>query len=239
MADIKMIKNYLSMSDGQLGTDEIAGKFALYLELLKEWNEKFNLTSITDDREVIIKHFLDSIMLVKSNKCKSWQTMVDIGTGAGFPGLPLAIIYPEKQIFLSDANGKKISFLKQVRETLGLKNITILKGRSEEISQSRQLRETFDLAVMRALAAFSVALELSVGLVKQGGQVVYYASAKQATEITKDMKCLNDLGCELGDIYDYVLPEDMGNHSLVTVNKLWKTPFKYPRLFGTIKKKPL
>ena len=239
MADITIIKNYLAQADGQLGTDELALKFAALLDLLKEWNEKFNLTAITDDREVIIKHFIDSIVLVKPNKSQSWQTIIDIGTGAGFPGLPLAIIFPEKQLFLSDANAKKVTFLKHVRESLGLKNVTILHGRSEDLSNSKQLRESFDLAVMRALAAFPVALELSSGLVKPGGQVMYYASLKQAAEITNDMKCFKELGCALAGKYDYVLPEDMGNHTIISVNKLWKTPFKYPRAYGAMKKKPL
>lgn len=239
MADKIMIKNYLAVSDVQLGTEEMAEKLSLLLDLLKEWNEKFNLTSITDDREVIIKHFLDSLMLVKTNKSQSWQTLIDIGTGAGFPGIPLAIVFPEKEVFLSDANGKKIVFLKQVRETLGLNNITILHGRSEDLANSKQLRETFDLAVMRALAAFPVALELSSGLVKPGGRIMYYASAKQALEINKDLNCIKELGCVLDGIYEYVLPEDMGNHAIVSVNKLWKTLLKYPRPFGAIKKKSL
>ncbi len=239
MADTTMIKKYLAMSDISLGTDELAGKFGTLLDLLKEWNEKFNLTSITEDTEVVIKHFIDSLMLVKSNKSQSWQTIIDIGTGAGFPGIPLAIIFPEKEVFLSDSNGKKILFLKQIQESLGLKNITILHGRSEVLSHSKKLRENFDMSVMRALAAFPVALELSSGLVKPGGQIIYYASAKQASEITKDMKCLKELGCVLNGMQEYILPEDMGTHSIVSVNKLWKTPFKYPRAYGVIKKKPL
>lgn len=239
MADIIMIKNYLAQVDPSLGTDETAGKFGILLELLKEWNGKFNLTSITDDKEIIIKHFMDSLMLVKANKSKPWQTLIDIGTGAGFPGLPLAIIFPDRELFLSDANGKKITFLKQVRESLGLKNITVIQGRSEELSQTKQMRETFDLAVMRALAAFPVALELSSTIVRPGGQVIYYASAKQSAEINKDLKCFKELGCELDSIQAYELPDEMGSHALITVNKLWKTPYKYPRPFGAIKKKPL
>ena len=239
MSDTAMIKKYLAMSDIPLGTDEIAGKFGILLDLLKEWNEKFNLTSITDDREVVVKHFMDSLVLAKPNISQPWQTMIDIGTGAGFPGIPLAIVFPDRQITLSDSNGKKIVFLNQVRDSLGLKNITIIHGRSEDLSRSKKLRENFDMAVMRALAAFPVALELSSALVKTGGRVMYYASAKQASEISKDMKCLKELGCGLESIRGYALPEDMGNHSIVSVNKLWKTPFKYPRPYSLIKKKPL
>lgn len=234
-----MIKNYLTLVDPAFGTQETLDKFGTLLDLLKEWNEKFNLTSITDDKEIIIKHFMDSLMLVKVNNSKPWQTMIDIGTGAGFPGIPLAIIFPEREIHLSDANGKKITFLKQARETLKLKNITVIQGRSEELSRTKNIRETFDLAVMRALAAFPVALELSSTTVQPGGQVMYYASAKQAGEIKKDLNCFKELGCELDSMHPYELPEDMGSHTIVTVNKLWKTPHKYPRPFGAIKKKPL
>jgi 16S rRNA (guanine527-N7)-methyltransferase len=239
MADMTMIKKYLAMSDISLGTDALAQKFGTLLDLLKEWNEKFNLTSITQDREVVIKHFMDSLVLVPLNNSRSWQTIIDIGTGAGFPGVPLAIVFPEKEIFLSEANGKKIIFLKQAKESLGLKNITILHGRSEDLSRDKKLREIFDMAVMRALAAFPVALELSSGLVKTGGEIMYYASAKQASEVNKDLKCFKELGCALAGINEYVLPEDMGNHAIISVNKLWKTPFKYPRSYGVMKKKPL
>ena len=239
MADIKMTANYLAQVDASLGTEELAGKFGIFLDLLKDWNEKFNLTSITDDKEIIIKHFMDSLMLVKSNNSMSWQTVIDIGAGAGFPGIPLAIIFPERKIFLSDANGKKVTFLKQAKESLGLKNVTVIQGRSEDLSREKNMRENFDLAVMRALAAFPIALELSSPLVKHGGRVKYYASAKQAAEINKDLKCFKELGCGLDSVYEYTLPENMGNHTIVTVNKLWKTPYKYPRQYGAIKKKPL
>jgi 16S rRNA (guanine527-N7)-methyltransferase len=189
--------------------------------------------------EVVIKHFVDSLMLVSINKSLSWQTIIDIGTGAGFPGVPLAIVFPDKEIFLSDANGKKITFLKQAKESLALKNITIIHGRSEDLSRGTKFRENFDMAAMRALAAFPVALELSSAMVKPGGKILYYASAKQALEVNKDLTCFKELGCQLGSINQYVLPEDMGNHTIISVNKLWKTSFKYPRAYGIMKRKPL
>jgi 16S rRNA (guanine527-N7)-methyltransferase len=239
MDNTNSILEHLGGIDKQLSVEMYAAKLSILLDMLKEWNDKFNLTSITQDGEVIIKHFVDSLMLVKSNNSKPWHTLIDIGTGAGFPGLPLAIIYPNREIFLSDANGKKILFLRQVKEELSLANVTIIHGRSEDLSRNSKLRDSFDAAAMRALSAFPIALELSAGLVKTGGQVLYYASSKQAQEINKQLDCFKELGCELAGSFAYELPENMGSHSIISVNKLWKTPFKYPRPYGVIKKKPL
>jgi 16S rRNA (guanine527-N7)-methyltransferase len=235
----EMMEKYLKEAYPACVNDTVIEKFLLYLDQLKEWNEKFNLTSITDDKEVIIKHFADSLVLVKPNISMSWQTIVDIGAGAGLPGIPLAIVFPDKKIYLNDSNGKKVQFLKHMKEILSLSNLEILESRAETISHAGKYREFFDAAVMRALASFPIALELSAGFVKPGGYIMYYASSKQAAEINKKMKCFEELGCSLEGSYAYELAGGFGSHAIVSVKKLWKTPVKYPRVFGSIKKKPL
>ncbi len=239
MTTKEMIEKYIGESYPNLLTPEMADKFSLLLDELKGWNEKFNLTSITDDRDIIIKHFVDSLVLVKPNKSMTWQTIVDIGAGAGFPGIPLAIAFPGKKIFLNESNGKKVTFLLHIKDSLNLRNMEILEGRAETLSHTGEFREFFDAACMRALASFSIGLELSASFVKPGGAVMYYASAKQAAEINKDMPCFKELGCVFDGMHHYELPEGCGSHTIVSVNKMWKTPAIYPRVYGSIKKKPL
>jgi len=234
-----MIKKYLTETCPSCVNDITIDKLAAYLVELKDWNEKFNLTSITGDKEIIIKHFADSLVLAKANICMTWQTIIDIGAGAGFPGIPLAIVFPSKKIYLNESNGKKISFLQHIKTALSINNIEVLEGRAESLSHAGKYREFFDAAVIRALASFPIALELSAGFVRTGGSVMYYASSKQTAEINNDMPCLKELGCAIEGMHGYILPEGFGDHSIVSVKKIKPLLPKYPRVFGSIKKKPL
>jgi 16S rRNA (guanine527-N7)-methyltransferase len=207
--------------------------------MLAEWNKKFNLTAITDPLETAVKHHLDSLQLAKTNKCKDNLTIMDIGAGAGFPVIPLALLKPRIQFFAVESSAKKIFFMEHAVKELNLDNVRVINSRAEDLSAGSEYRERIDCVISRALAKFPVAMELCVPLAKQNGCVAYYASQKQKSEITVKKKVFEKLKCEIETIYDYSLPEGMGEHSIVIVKKLWKTDALYPRQFAKIKKNPL
>jgi 16S rRNA (guanine527-N7)-methyltransferase len=167
------------------------------------------------------------------------ETLLDCGTGAGFPAIPLAIACKNKRFFLLESNNKKISFLEHIIAKLKLHNVFIIPERSEILCANKNYREKYDCALSRALAKFPIAIEISIALVKKQGLIVYYASQKQKTEISSDIKVFDKLKCEIESIYDYSLPEGRGEHSLIIVKKLWKTDESYPRQFNKIKRNPL
>jgi 16S rRNA (guanine527-N7)-methyltransferase len=220
-------------------TSETIEKFVIFSSELKDWNVKFNLTTITDEKEIILKHFIDSLEIMKTDVVSRCETLLDLGPGAGFPSIPLAIINKNKRFFLIDSNNKKISFLEHLAAKLNLNNIIIKAERSEDMSRNRNNREKYDCALSRALAKFPIALEISIALIKKQGLIVYYASQKQKQEITVQKKVFEKLKCEIESIYDYSLPEGYGEHSLIIVKKLWKTDEAYPRQFNKIKRNPL
>ncbi len=206
---------------------------------LKEWNEKFNLTSVTDDKEIIIKHFADSLYILKTNVVSQCETLLDLGSGAGFPGIPVALLAKDKRIFLVESNNKKISFLEHIKDKLGLQNVFIIAARSETMAREKKYREKFNMAMARALAKFPISLELSIGLIKNEGYIAYYASQKQKPEIVQSEKAIDKLKCEIELIYDYSLQDGLGEHAIVIVKKMWKTDSAYPRMFSKIKRNPL
>lgn len=236
------IKNYLQEHLTKIVPDINGGavdKFFLFSEELKEWNLKFNLTSITDEKEIIIKHFIDSIQLVKTNIIESCETFLDAGTGAGFPSIPLAILCSNKRFFLLESNSKKAGFLEHIKTKLHLNNVFIMNERSEILSGNKHYREKYDCAMSRALAKFPIAIEISIALVKNNGLIVYYSSQKQKQEIALHNVLFEKLKCEIESVYDYSLPDGHGEHSLIIVKKLWKTDQTYPRQFNKIKRNPL
>ncbi|MGD0565738.1 MAG: 16S rRNA (guanine(527)-N(7))-methyltransferase RsmG, partial [Candidatus Goldiibacteriota bacterium] len=235
----ELFDKYLTEAGCDFCTAEHTGKFLLYAEELKEWNKKFNLTAVEGLREVIIKHFIDSLMLVKTYKSLDNLTIVDIGTGAGFPGIPASIVSPSSAVTLLESNSKKISFLNHIKIILGLKNLEIIEGRSEILSREKKYREFFDIAVMRALAPYPIAMEIAAGFVKPGGSLAYFASLKQLHEIKENNTWLGKLGCRLDKIFEYELPEGSGKFCIATACKQSLTHIKYPRLYSMIKKKPL
>ena len=213
---------------------EQISKFERYLELLLEWNEKFNLTAITDKDEIEEKHFYDSIALVKYFDLKN-KSLLDVGSGAGFPGIPLAIVEPSAQITLLESNGKRVSFLKEVAKELELKNVDIIQGRVEEL----QTREKYDFVTARAVKELNVLLELCFYLVKVGGQFIAFKSSNVDEEISNAKKAFKVLQIEEYKKFDYILPNSKNPRVFLGILKKYKTQKKYPRRYSEIVKQPL
>ena len=207
-----------------------------YWELLAEKNKVMNLTAITDPDEAARLHFLDSAALLALADLRG-KTVVDVGTGAGFPGLPLKILEPSIQLTLLDAQRKRVDFLRQVREDLGLEDVECVHGRAEEFAQER--RESFDLAVSRAVAALPVLTELCLPLVKPGGQFLAMKSVDSNEELNASGRAAGALGGRLEKPLDYVISGTNIPRRLVILTKIEETPKKYPRTFAKIKKNPL
>lgn len=220
--------------------DKMLEKFEMYKKLLVEWNEKINLTSITDDYEVIMKHFVDSLEIVKYiNKN---ENIIDIGTGAGFPGIVIAIYFDSNvNITLLDALEKRLNFLSEVIQKLGLKKITLLHGRAEEIGNDIIYREKFDVATSRAVSSMNILLELSIPLVKVNGRCLLLKGSKAREEINASKTALEKLNSKINDdfTYEYKVNDEVYERHIIEVKKSQITNKKFPRNYGQIKKKPL
>ena len=207
-----------------------------YWELLAEKNKVMNLTAITDPAEAARLHFLDSAALLALADLRG-KTVVDVGTGAGFPGLPLKILEPSIQLTLLDAQRKRVDFLREVCEDLGLEDVECVHGRAEEFAQER--RESFDFAVSRAVAALPVLTELCLPLVKRGGQFLAMKSVDTGGELIASGRAAVMLGGRLEKPLDYVISGTNIPRRLVIMTKITETQKKYPRTFAKIKKNPL
>ncbi len=228
----------ITLSEKQLA------QFMKYYELLVEWNSFMNLTAITEFDEVILKHFLDSITLgyafSKTNASFTGvEKLIDIGTGAGFPGIPLKIVYPDMQITLLDSLNKRIKFLDTVIAELGLSGIEAIHGRAEDFSKPGQLREQYDVCVSRAVANLSTLSEYCLPYVKEGGYFVPYKSEKTQDEIQSAGNALQILGGEIKDQVEFNLAETDIYRNLIFIHKCKKTPAKYPRKSGLPAKEPI
>ena len=218
--------------------DDKEAKFERYYELLVEWNQKFNLTAITDHKEVLIKHFLDSISIVKAFDMDRISSLIDVGTGAGFPGIPLAIVFPDIRVTLLDSLNKRVAFLNEVISKLELDNVSAYHGRAEDFAKGEH-REKYDLCVSRAVANLSTLSELCLPFVKVGGFFVAYKSEKAADEIKLAEKAVDILGGKISESIDFILPSTDYERTIVIINKVKDTPSKYPRKAGTPSKQPL
>lgn len=207
-----------------------------YAGLLAEKNKVMNLTAITDPAEVARLHFLDSAALLALADFRG-KSVVDVGTGAGFPGLPLRILEPSIRLTLLDAQNKRVDFLREVCGELGLEHVDFVHGRAEEFAQSR--REAFDLAVSRAVAALPVLAELCLPLVKVGGRFLAMKSVSSHEELNAAGRAVRLLGGRLEKPLDYDIPGTNVRHRLVIITKITETQKKYPRTFAKIKKNPL
>lgn len=220
-------------------TDKQIEQFEKYYELLVEWNKVMNLTGITEFDEVMQKHFVDSVAAAKYAEMEKVNRLIDVGTGAGFPGIPLKIVYPHIQVTLLDSLNKRIKFLEEVVDNLGLTGIETVHGRAEDAAKKAEYREQFDLSVSRAVANLASLTEYCLPFVKVGGKFVSYKSVSVDEEITQSKKAVYVLGGEIGKVEKFNLPESDMERSLVIVEKKRSTPKKYPRKAGMPTKEPL
>lgn len=213
--------------------------FKQYMEKILEWNESINLTAIRDKDEFILKHYIDSILICGYEPWKNANKIIDVGTGAGFPGIPLAILYPNKQFVLMDSLGKKMKVIKKITEELGISNVNFIHARAEDLAQNKAYREKFDLCVSRAVANLSVLSEYCIPFVKVGGYFAPYKTVGAAEEIEKSKKGICTLGGVLED-KSLIKIENMDlEHQILWIRKQEKTDAKYPRKAGTPAKEPL
>jgi len=217
-------------------TENQADLFYEYMNLLIDWNNNINLTSITEPNDVILKHFIDSLT---ADKYVKNARVVDVGTGAGFPGIPLKIIDKDIKITLLDSLNKRINFLNEAIDKLGLKNINAIHGRVEEVARNKEYRESFDIAISRAVAPLNVLLEYMIPLIKVEGKCVCMKGSNVEEEIKQSANALKRLNAEIEIVESFNLPGTDMKRNIVVVKKLAKTDKVFPRKAGTPSKKPL
>jgi len=233
------LKSILMDGAGRYGVhldEEKVNIFFKYAELLKEWNEKINLTSIDEDRDIIIKHFIDSLSIVPF--LKHCGSMIDVGTGAGFPGIPVKIALNNINVVLLDSLEKRIKFLDTVISETGITGIRAVHGRAEDFGKIDDYREKFDVSVARAVANLPVLLEYCLPFVKVGGAFIAMKGSN-IEEIDKSKKALDILGGEIEKVESFSLPFDDISRNIIIIKKLRHTPTKYPRKAGKPSKDPL
>ena len=212
-------------------------QFFDYMELLIEWNEKMNLTAITDPEEIILKHFIDSITILKY--IEDDAKVVDIGTGAGFPGIPLSIMNPTLKITLVDSLNKRLIFLQEVVNKLNLKNVEIVHARAEDFGRDKKYREKFDIATSRAVANLSTLSEYLLPLVKVKGKCISMKASGASEEIKQAEKAIDVLGGRIDKVEEFKLPQSDIGRTIIIISKEKQTPTKYPRKAGIPSKEPI
>ena len=212
-------------------------QFYKYMELLKEWNEKINLTAITEPEEIIQKHFIDSATIIKD--LEKSKKIIDIGTGAGFPGIPIKIIKPEIEVVLVDSLNKRIKFLEETIKKLNLKKIRAIHARAEEIGQNKEYREQFDAVVSRAVANMTILSEYTIPLIKQNGTAIYMKGSEIEEELENSKKAIKVLGGTIEKVEKFKLPKSEIKRNNIIIKKTSKTSEKYPRNSAKIKKNPI
>ena len=236
--DISKFQSDLQEMDITL-TDKQISQFLVYYEMLTEWNQSVNLTAITKYQDVMKKHFIDSLSLVKVDDVKSRSSVIDVGTGAGFPGLALKIAFPEMELTLLDSLNKRIHFLNAVIERLKLFGIKTLHGRAEDYARQDTYREQFDLCVSRAVANLSTLSEYCLPFVKKDGLFISYKSEKIGEEWKAAEKAISLLGGRVKEQLEFMLPGSDIFRNLFVIEKISDTPKRFPRKAGMPSKEPL
>lgn len=232
----KVFMEYAKKIDIDINEEQI-NKFYDYMNLLIEWNKKINLTAITDYNEIILKHFVDSLTI---NKCiKENNYVVDVGTGAGFPGIPLKIIRDDIKIVLVDSLNKRINFLNEVIKELNLKNIETVHARAEEFGRNKKYRQKFDIATSRAVANLSTLSEYMIPLVKTNGRCICMKGKEIKEELKDSLNAIKVLGGKIENVEEFELADNDINRSIIYILKEKDTPNKYPRKAGTPSKDPI
>lgn len=214
-------------------------QFMRYKDLIKEWNEKINLTAIKEDEDIVKKHFIDSMKVFKFDGLKDAKNVIDIGTGGGFPGIPMKIMKPEINIVLLDSLNKRIKFLNEVIKDLELKNISAIHGRAEDFAQEHQYREKFDVAVSRAVANLTVLSEYCIPYIKVGGFFVAMKGPAAEEEIKCSQNAIRKLGGRIEHIEKVQIEDSDLKHNLIIISKISGTHRQYPRKAGIVSKNPL
>lgn len=212
-------------------------KFYDYMNLLVEWNKKINLTAITEEKDIILKHFVDSLTVLKY--IKENKSIVDVGTGAGFPGIPLAIMNDSLKITLVDSLNKRINFLNEVCNKINLENIKAIHARAEEFGKDNNYRESYDVAISRAVANLTVLAEYLLPLVKVGGKIICMKGPDIEEELKQAKSAIDILGGKFERCDNFCLPKSDISRNIIIINKIKETPKKYPRKAGTPAKTPL
>ena len=227
----KALKIRIELSEHQIE------QFYIYMKLLTEWNEKINLTAIIEPKEIILKHFIDSLTI--SSQIQQSITIADIGSGAGFPGIPLKIVNPEKELVLIDSLSKRVNFLNEVIKKCNINGITAIHARVEEIGHNSKYRGQFDVTTSRAVAKLNVLLEYMMPLGKLGGKCICLKGPNIDDEIEESKKALNILGGEISKIEKINLPDSDNKRTIIEVLSVKQLPNKYPRKPGTPTSSPL
>ena len=226
----------------ELGIDtdsEKLGKLITFKNILLDWNEKINLTSITDEKEIFIKHFIDSATCLCPGLIKSGSKIIDIGTGAGFPGVVIKILKEDVSMTLLDSLNKRVVYLREAADKLGLKQVDIIHGRAEEYGVKKEHREKYDIALSRAVAPINVLVEYCIPFVKKGGYFICQKGPSYKDELEEGNKAIEILGGKLEKVEGYLLPYSYIKHYILLIKKIENTPTKYPRKPGKPSSNPI
>ena len=218
---------------------ELLLKFENYMQLVLDWNEKINLTSITDEKDFVTKHFIDSLQCAEHPAVAKAKKIIDIGTGAGFPGIPLALIYPDIEFVLMDSINKKLIVLKEIKTKLGLPNVTLVHARAEDLGHQKQHRGNYDICVSRAVAKLQVLSEYCLPFVKREGYFIAYKGSDINQEVADGQRAIEVLGGRIERISPFAMNDMEMGHQLIYIKKERDTPERYPRKAGIPQKEPL